>query len=189
MSENNQVSTSKDVSAVLTVIGLWMLSILHLFVFITKYNAEDKELIKLLEPFSYKITVSIIVIVMAIWLIYFFMKVSEEQFLKFIDLPKKDTTLTFSIFSTFFGEQAFSSLIATILITFSKTVYEIGGDWLSGVYIAAIGISMIVFSTISLVRFLFVFTSRGPKFYFISALLSTVFMFLLIYCGFKFGLS
>ncbi|EML5171489.1 hypothetical protein V9803_004192 [Vibrio vulnificus] len=183
MKSTNRNGFSRDVLIGLTSICIWALGVVYGFLYFTRDVLTDESTLKVIEPLKYAFTVSIICLLVFSWAIHYSRKIPSDIFNNFLALPDKDTKFTFPVLSTFLGEQAFSSLIATILITFSKTIYEISNAWGSGIYIAVIALFMFTFSAFSLIRFIITFTSMKGWHYAVASTFSTVLMFLLIFSG------
>ena len=117
------------------------------------------------------------------WLLYIISTRFKGWFFTFINLEGVKLGFKFPVLSAFVGEQAFSSLLGTILIDYSKVIYNQFGilsiSFLSSVVIAF----MLCFSSVSLCRFIYSFKENGIlKIAFVS-IASTLFMFLMLIYG------
>ncbi|ELA8170943.1 hypothetical protein RGL49_003387 [Vibrio parahaemolyticus] len=143
--------------------------------------------LKILESTLNETTLGFIIVLFISWFMLFLDKVPYEKFDKFLCLPDKNSIFTFPVLSTFLGEQAFASLVATILITFSKDMFEASNVIGVSIYVAIIMILMYSFSTMSLIRFIFYFTKYRILIFMPLSIFSWVFMFTMVYVGLKLG--
>jgi len=139
-----------------------------------------------------QINVPIIFAWIAVYVLSFLLRLTNESVETFMALPEKNDKITFPVISTFLGEQAFSSLMATILISFGEPIYTYlqsseyfngVASWLTSIYVSLMTVMMILFAIFSLIRFIYHFTKYTVLMYGILSLLSALIMALLMYAG------
>jgi len=121
------------------------------------------------------------------WVFRVLQKIDGNKIIDFIALHEKDTSVNFPVISTFFGEQAFGSLFATILIFFSKDVYQATGVIGLGFYLTIMALPIIIYMSISLLRMISSFLKFTLVKYFVSSLLACLFMFGMLFIGILLG--
>lgn len=104
-------------------------------------------------------------------------EISNEKLQVFLDLPDKDSKLTFTAISAFLGEQALTSFLATVLIFTGKQVLASYGTAIAAVYVFLLFLAAITVGVVSLIRFVLRFSERHVGVYILTALISTVVMF------------
>lgn len=112
-------------------------------------------------------------------------EISNEKLRVFLDLPDKDSKLTFKAISTFLGQQALTSFLATVLIFTGKQVLTSYGTVIAAMYIFLLFLAAISVGVVSLIRFVFRFSKRTIGVHILTALISTTVMFAFFNVGLK----
>lgn len=109
--------------------------------------------------------------------------VSNEELAVFLDIPDKETNVTFSTISEFLSDQALASFLATVLTVTGKQIFENFGGAIAALYVVCFACLAMILASISLIRFISHFTRFHAVFYGISAILSSSVMFLFFNIG------
>ena len=166
--------------------------VIHAAIYLSDYDT------KTIIPFTYFLSVSAAFLAISFFvMVVYGKKFNSDKFKMFLDLPDSNAKLTYPVLSTFVSEQAFCSLLATILVAFSKPTYIYAVNEWHWTYVGTFLLSLInfliicciaLFSVGSLVRFLFHCQSFTNKAYIVMLLISIIFTCGLIYLGFRLGM-
>ncbi|EMK3395989.1 hypothetical protein V8065_004648 [Vibrio parahaemolyticus] len=116
-----------------------------------------------------------------------FEMIESVKLKKFIDLPVEDTPFTFSTVSSFLGEQALASFLATVLIFTGKLAILEYGIFFGALYMVILFIIAICIAVISLTRFVSFFSQYSPVIYGFAAIASSCIVFAFVNVGLKMG--
>jgi len=100
-------------------------------------------------------------------------KISNDKIKDFLDLPKENQKFTFSVISSFLGEQALASFLATVLIVTGREALLSYGPTLSAIYTFTLFIFAIFLASTSLIRFIMLFEHQHKFKYAILIIVST----------------
>jgi len=105
---------------------------------------------------------------------------TDDSLKNFVGFASKKDPINFATFSTFLGEQALGSFLATVVIVTGKGVYEDYGEVIAAIYSFTLYVSTILIMSISAIRFLSFFVHRSV-FLYLFASGSTVFILFSFY--------
>ncbi len=112
-------------------------------------------------------------------------KISNKTIERFMELPGKDSRLTFPIISNFLSEQALASFLVTVLIFTGKQALQEYGGGIAAIYMFALFFVSVLLASMSLIRLLAFFTKYHWALYSFGATLSTGIMFAFFNVGLK----
>lgn len=114
-------------------------------------------------------------------------KIPDSKVKEFLELPEQDDKFTYSNLSSFLGDQALSSFLATVLIFTGKDAIAEYGGGLAAIYISFLFVVALVLASLSLVRFISHFTKYHWAYYALAATLSTSILFAFFNVGLRLG--
>ncbi|AWF80454.1 hypothetical protein BTJ40_06300 [Microbulbifer sp. A4B17] len=114
-------------------------------------------------------------------------KIPDSKFKEFLELPDTDEKFTYSNLSSFLGDQALSSFLATVLIVTGRDAIATYGGGLAALYVSFLFVVALILAALSLVRFISHFTRYHWFYYALAATLSTSIMFAFFNVGLRLG--
>lgn len=121
-----------------------------------------------------------------LWLPYVSKKLGESEggwFNDFLALPDKSIAITFPVFSGFLGEQALGGFLGSVLILTTRQVFSLFGVVAAGLYCFILAALSMAITSISLLRFVVLFTRYSWIVYGGASIVSLLVMFGFYWAG------
>jgi len=112
---------------------------------------------------------------------------SNKRIEAFLDLPEHGAKVSYSTISSFLGDQALASFLATVLIFTGKGVFETYGGITLAFYVIPLSCIALMLASISLIRFITHFTKLGGFLYAVASTLAAGVTFAFFNIGLKLG--